>query len=408
MLVRFTVENFLCFSQPVSLEPPPSSGELAPANALLVGENGTGKSSLQKALACLRNLVLGGTRPGQPLPVTPSLHAAPASPTRFELAIHHEGALWTYGLAATTERIQSEWLTHQPMGSPSAQPVFTREQVAGAAAVEFGELLAEERPRREHLAYGTRPEQLFLNEALRRNVRPLLPMGTWLRDRLQLILPEPKIVGLASRAAREPDFLAFLNELLRDSHTGLDAVEVERSQLEPETFESEEEQRELLSALTSFPDAFAETQDGELIAEPVEGTNRRMFDLFQLRLMCRPTGTGTGTGKLLPASELSDGTRRLLHLATVLYQSPERPAGRAPSFFVDDLGRSLHPRLLERLVRRFVDGNAAILPEPEQAQLIATAYDLQLVEAGLMRPEAVFLLKRSEGGVTLRPMQEKS
>lgn len=405
MLVRFAVENFLCFSQPVSLDLGSDPiAALAPSNALLVGENGTGKSSLQKALACLRNLTLGGSRPGQPLPVSPSLLAAPASPTRFELAIHHEGALWTYGFTATTERVHSEWLTRQPAGASSALPVFAREQLTGTAtSVEFGDFLADERPRRDHLAYGTRPEQLFLNEALRRNVRPLLPLGTWLRDRLQLILPEPKIVGLASRAAREPDFLAFLGELLRESGTGLEAVEVERSHIEPETFESEEEQRELLAALTSFPDAFAETQDGELIAEPVEGTNRRMFDLFQLRLRCRLAGSD----KTLPAAELSDGTQRLLHLATVLYQSPERPAGRAPIFFVDDVGRCLHPRLLERLIRRFVDGNARILPELERAQLIATAYDMQLVEAGLLQPEQVFLLKRGEGGVELRRMQNR-
>lgn len=393
MLVRFTVENFLAFSQPVSLDLGGS-----PSAALIVGENGTGKSSLQKALAALRNLALGGSRPGQPLPLTPNLTAA-ARPTRFELAVHQSDALWTYGLTATADKVHAEWLTHQPAGAATAQPVFTREQLGKAAtAVEFGDLLADDRPRRDLLAYGTRPDQLFLNEALRRNVRPLLPFATWLRDRLQLILPEPKIVGLASRAAREPRFLAFLGELLAEAGSGLDAAEVERSLVEPETFETEEEQRELLAALTSFPDAFAETSDGELIAEPVEGTNRRMFDLFQLRLVCR-----VGTNGLLPAKELSDGTQRLLHLATILYQLPERPAGRAPIFFVDDLGRSLHPRLQERLVRRFVDDNAAILPEHERSQLIATAYNTELCDAGLIGQERSFLLKREAGGIELRP-----
>lgn len=399
MLVRFTVENFLAFSQPVSLDLGGS-----PSAALIVGENGTGKSSLLKALAALRNLVLGGSRPGQPLPLTPHL-AATARPTRFELTVHQSDALWTYGLTATPDKVHAEWLTHQPTGAATGQPVFTREQVGKAApAVELGDLLADDRPRRDLLAYGTRPEQLFLNEALRRNVRPLLPFATWLRDRLQLVLPEPKIVGLASRATREPRFLAFLGELLREAGSGLDAVEVERSLVEPETFETEEEQRELLAALTSFPDAFAETSDGELIAEPVEGTNRRMYDLFRLRLLCRLIGLDA----LLPAKELSDGTQRLLHLATILYQLPERPAGRAPIFFVDDLGRSLHPRLQERLVRRFVGDNVAILPEHERSQLIATAYDTELVEAGLVQPERSFLLKRETGpgNVELRPMQK--
>src|SRR5262249_51212400 len=155
---------------------------------------------------------------------------------------------------------------------------FRRKQGSGAAALELGDFSADEKRQLDLVAYGTRPEQLFLNEGLRRGVAGFAPIGAWLRERLQLILPGPKLVGLASRAARGPPFLAFLGELLAESDTGLAQVDVRREAVGPEAFENEAEERELLAALTRFPDAFAETPDGELYAEK----SGNLADLFRV------------------------------------------------------------------------------------------------------------------------------
>jgi hypothetical protein len=393
MLSRLAVTNFLCFGARACLDlgtPPPV--------ALIVGGNAAGKSSLQKALGALRNLVLGGSRPGQPLPLTPYAllpQAQSGTPTRIELTVQHDGALWTYGFAASPKLIEEEWLTRAEAGE-EPRLVFRRGRPAGSGGpvVEFGSAGKDERQRLDLVAYGTRPEQLFLNEALRRGVPAVAPLGVWLRDRLQMILPEAKIVGLAARAAREPRFLEFLSELLREADTGITEVSIGRETVHHDAFENEEEERELLGALTSFPDAFAETPDGELIAE----RSGRIVDLYRVRLGFRLAAPG-GEAAELPASALSDGTLRILHLAPLFYLPKDQPQASAPVFFLDDIARGLHPRRFQALVERFRKTSAT-----RGAQLIATAHDTALVEAGLVEPAHVFVMKRSDSGAVIGPL----
>ena len=378
MLSRFAVENFLCFGERAVLDL--SSEILSPSPiALLCGENGSGKSALQAALACVRNLVLAGTRPGQALPITPNL-LHPAGPSRFELTISQDNALWNYGFAATTQKIVEEWLTHDTGNGP--QTLFSR--AGEPLAIELGDGFPEGRKKLELVAYGTRPEQLFLNEALRRGVASLAPIGIWLRDRLQLVLAETKVVGLASRAAREPAFAVFLSKLLTESGSDVTQIDVRREPIEPDTFESEDEQRELVTALTSFPDAFAETPDGELIAE-LDG---RVVDLFRVRLVCTVTSPN-GRHAELPVSALSDGQKRLLHLAPLLHT---RVAG--PIYFVDDLDRSVTTPLLRKLLAQFHD-------RAEAGQLIATLHDPAPLKSATP-VQRIHQLEPAATGVTIR------
>jgi len=386
MLIRLAVENFLCFGERACLDlgtPPPVT--------FIVGENGAGKSSLLKALACVRNLALGGSRPGQPLPITPNA-LLPARPTRIELTVQHEGALWTYGFAATRQQIEEEWLTRNSNGEP--RPLFTRRRQAGksAAAIELTGFGAEERQRLELVAYGTRPEQLFLNEGLRRGVPGLTPLGVWLRDRLQMILPDAKIVGLSARAAREPGFAAFLGALLARADTGVADVTARREPVGEDMFETEEEKRELVEALTRFPDAFAETPDGELIAEQTG----RLVDIYRVQLVFT-LADAQGRRAELPVSGLSDGMLRLLHLAPLLYRAPGQGPGSAPVFFLDDLTRGLHPRQVRELVQRFTAAASS-----DGAQLIATAHDTSALGVELLPRQQTFVMERAAGGVAIR------
>ncbi len=392
MLLHLSVENFLCFGERTSLEL-----STAPAIVLIVGENASGKSSLLKTLACVRNLVLGGSRPGQPLPIVPNLFAPP-SPTRIKIKVRHGDTIFAYGLAATSRHIEEEWLTEQSHDAAQAQMLFSRRRTADApVSVELGALSLDERKRMDLIIYGTRPEQLLLNEGLRRGVRSFAPLGTWLRDRLQMILPEAKLVGLSARAAREPRFAEFLGELLHESGTGVVKVEVQREPVDPSSFGSEEEQRELIAALTSFPDAFAETEDGELIAEK-KGPR---IEVYRVKLAFT-LAAADGRRAPLPSSGLSDGMLRILHLAPLLYgAAPAAPPsqGAAPVFFLDDLGRGLHKTLVKSLLLRFKERGA------EGRQLIATAYDAALLSEaeGLVSPSQIYVIERGAHGARIRP-----
>ena len=425
MLVRLALADYLCFGAPAELSlraaPPAGPGTVALPDggavalpdgsrvydrAVLVGPGGAGKSALLRALGYLRGLVLGGVRSGPP-PRSPNRRIAkePGSGTELSLEVLHDGALWRYSMTVGAALIERERLTTTPADGRE-RLVFERARQGGvlpAPVVRLGEAAAGERSQLELIAFGTRPEQPFLAEAILREARSVQPIATWLRDRLQLLRPEAKTVGLAARCAREPAFASFVAELLDQAGFGVHAVQTSRRSLPHDYFETEEEQREVLAALTGYADGFVQTQEGEIIAE----RDDKFVELFLVGLRFMVSGASGRAGEAddvpLTLGDLSDGALRLLHLAQVLYNKPPPGHAALPQvFFVDELDRSLHPRVARQLLAQFAQLSESAEPaaaDPGGAQLIATTHDAALLTA--VAPAEVRLLARATPGPDL-------
>jgi hypothetical protein len=403
MLIRFAVENFMSLATRAQLElrvrPGEAGAELAQAllpdgtqaltRVLLAGDNAAGKTTLLKALGLLRTLVLAGTRPGQPLPMSPCRFLPGDQPTVLELQILHAGALWTYCLTASRELVEAESLqvTAGAGGPPSGQ-VFARSRPTALipqTTIKLGEAAAGEREKLQLVAQATRPEQPFLCEALRRGSAVVAPVGAWLRERLQLVRAEAKIVGLAARCAHEPAFASFLGTLLAEAGTGISEVTTAHTRVDPDYFETAEEKQQVLAALTGYADGFVQTDDGEIIAVQ----DGRLVDLYRVRLRVLQRGPAGSTVEL-PLGDLSDGVLRLMHLAPLLYRGA---ASAPPVFFIDEFDRSLHPCLAQQLLMRFAAQAAADQGGHGRAQLIATTHDAALLAA--VHPSEVRLIARA-------------
>lgn len=408
MLVRLGLADYLCFGAPAELSlraappQPQSQSSMAPGTvalpdgsrvhdrAVLVGQGGAGKSALLRALGYLRGLVLGGVRSGPP-PRSPNrrIHREPGSGTELSLEVLHDGALWRYSMTVGAALIERERLTTTPADGRE-RLVFERARQGGvlpAPVVRLGEAASGERSQLELIAFGTRPEQPFLAEAILREARCVQPIATWLRERLQLLRPEAKTVGLAARCAREPAFARFVAELLDQAGFGVHAVQTSRRSLPHDYFETEEEQREVLAALTGYADGFVQTQEGEIIAE----RDDKFVELFLVGLRFMVSGAGGRAGAQSPdgddvpltLGDLSDGALRLLHLAQVLYNKPPPGHVALPQvFFVDELDRSLHPAVSRALVRCFARAESRD-PLHGRPQLIATTHDASLADEAL-------------------------
>lgn len=417
MLVRFELADYLCFGEPAELllrqrDPGPGGVELPDRGSvydrvLLVGPGGGGKSALLRGLGYLRGLVLGGVPKGPP-PRSPNKRGNDLSdwgPTRLVLTVFQDAALWRYSIEVGSALIERERL--DCTGTDGRERlVFERTRQGGvlpAPAIRIGEGGAHERAHLELVAFGTRPEQPFLAEALLRGSRTVQPLGTWLRERLQLLRPEAKTVGLAARCAREPAFARFVAELLHNAGFGVRAITATRRSLPHDYFETEEEQREVLAALTGYADGFVQTQEGEIIAER-DGNFVELY-LIGLRFLLdtgSEEGEGDGHEAALALSELSDGALRLLHLAPVLYGKP--PPGHPPLpqvFFIDELDRSLHPELCRALVRRFA-ATSELSDGQGRPQLIATTHDAALIDPVLF--PARFVVSPGPRGSVIAPL----
>lgn len=115
MFKRIYVHNFRClenFDLPVGDK----------SSALLIGKNGTGKSTLSFALALLQKLARGTNRVGQLVKPRDFFLGRTDAPMRFEVDVELGGQLYQYSLALL--RVLHEQLL------VAGQPVFSREHAA--------------------------------------------------------------------------------------------------------------------------------------------------------------------------------------------------------------------------------------------------------------------------------------
>lgn len=104
-----------------------------------------------------------------------------------------------------------------------------------------------------------------------------------------------------------------------------------------------------------------------------------------------------GLKEPLPAPELSEGTRLILCMLTILHQ--EKPP---PIILLEDIDRGLHPRLFEYvapLIRR--------MAEDHKINIIATTHNPYLVDYFRDDKEAVVLVEKVDGESKLIPLPER-
>lgn len=104
-----------------------------------------------------------------------------------------------------------------------------------------------------------------------------------------------------------------------------------------------------------------------------------------------------GVSGKTPLNEVSEGTRLVLALLTVLHQK-EPPK----LILIEDIDRALHPRLYERLVRIIQQ-----IVRVSGVQIIATSHNPYLIDEFQDNPEAVVLVEKADGMSTLSNLSDR-
>jgi len=164
------------------------------------GANASGKSNLLRAIADMRDLVLGSFRHADPsggirrtaFRLDPSRKGAPS---RFEVDLVLHGIRHEYGFVIDDERVLEEWAYRYPRGK--AALLFRRD----GDAVTLGE---HNRAKGRAVIEILRPNSLLLSAAAAANHPDLLPLHQWFGQNL-----------LLAEAGSRPYRWAFTAELLR-------------------------------------------------------------------------------------------------------------------------------------------------------------------------------------------------
>lgn len=410
MLLQFAVENFACFADETLFSMVASSDEEHPGHLVasetgrkprilrtgaLYGANAHGKTKLIEALRCAQSLVVQGTKSGQPITVSP-FRLDPArleQPSRFDFVIDYQGVEYSYGFEVDRERVHGEWL----FARPNVREVTYFERItdaAGKVTVDPGPSLAgrskKEQQFLEFVAKGTRPNQLFLTEAVDRNVEKLQPLFRWFKDVLTIIAATDRVQPLEIRANKEEDFMAFIGDFLNKSGTGIEGIETVEEELDYEKhmpgtpdevrnrFEKEIEKGAIITLMSG---------EGASFSICVDDTGKPML----VRLKTLHSGKN-GMRVRFDFEEESAGTQRLMDILPVLADVQ----AREKVYVIDELDRKLHP-LLSRL---FVESYLTQSDRPRRGQLIFTTHDTHLLDLDLLRRDEIWFLQKEDDGAS--------
>jgi energy-coupling factor transporter ATP-binding protein EcfA2 len=342
--------------------------------AALFGANGSGKSSVLKAMDDMRTHVLHSFRHGDPaggMPRRPFLldSESRVNPTRFEVDLVVEGVRHEYGFTFDNERVCEEWAFRFPKGR--AALLFQRDgddiEVGGSA-----------RQKSRAVQELLRPNALFLSTAASANHPDLLPLYLWFSRNLLLAEAHsrPYRQALTTQMIGDDRWRGQVLALLQAADLGVTGAKKH----EPDPIMQERLRRAV--RILSGVDGEPETDEGPSFEE----------------LGVRLTHRGTEGDVELDAEDESLGTRVWFGLIGPVVRALESGS----VFLADELDASLHPALVAELIRLFQDETM----NPRRAQMIFNTHDASLLgdavgERLLGRDQIWFTEKNNDGATRL-------
>jgi uncharacterized protein len=397
MLLRFAAENVRSFrdevelslmatrlSEPgavrqVRLNEKGSPVGVLPA-ACVFGANASGKSNVLRALADMRTSVLTSFRAGDPdsgVPRKPFRLDAESSdrPSRLEVDLMIDDVRYEYGFVFDDSQFLEEWAYSYPRGKQVV--LFEREGMAVAHGVQG-------RPLGQLIARLLRPNALYLSTAAAGGHELLMPLYRWFGDNLVLAeaanrqLRHGHTVSMIQNEATRQRVL----DLVRVADLGVVDIAVE--QLDPDHLDRLRRATRILSG-----------KEGDL-----DSGDDASFDALR---SVRLSHQGEAAPVEFDSDEESFGTLVWIGLLGPMIDALER----GTVLLADELDSSLHPRLVEEVVRLFQDPKT----NRNGSQLIANAFDTSLLgdsvgHRPLGRDQVWFAEKSNTGVTTLRSLAD--
>lgn len=414
MLLRFTVENVLCFNTEASLSMIASSDDRHPEHVVaasserrpaalrataLYGANGHGKSNFVNAIIAMRRVILSHEWKTHPFKLDA---AAMAKPSRLVAEFRHDGFDYEYGVAIQGKMIAEEWLFRTDKGNREHM-LFERTtkkvsdgyktKISAGPLLKKGTSPADGVKMETYIevfASGMKETRPFLSEAYERGIDIIVPAYTWFDEILTPIAATATYQPLFERAASEDNFREFLENFVKKCDVGIEHIKANTVQID----------RKVTSKLPDNIASKIEEMDDDAIIH-IGGSDGHTMVIDHddegnvvLREMSSVRKNKQGELVDFGFDEESSGTRRLLDLAPMLVDVDDRRV-----YIVDELDRKLHPILAYQFVKAFLDNT--------DLQLIFTTHNTHLMSLDLLRRDEIwFVQKRDDGSSDLYSLAE--
>ena len=375
----------------------PYAGSLSPLSVLPVagifGANASGKSTILRAMADMRRIVLRSFRGGDQeskLPRQPFLLHSEGTerPSSFAVDLILDGVRWQYGFEINDHRVVDEYAYYYPKGKQ--RRVFSRD--GGDPGLRFGSAFGSSGRALERFV---RKNALLLSVAGavadstrdgRQGVVALIdPLFNWFRRNFALIRSdslEERIMFTAEQL-EDPKAEAAIIALIQAADLGITKLERLPIDPDPDLVERVKRVVRILSGL----------EEGSKPGQEVRVTPNDLVRLHHV---------GTEGPVAIDPQHESQGTLVWVSMLGLVLDS----LGRGSVLLVDELDGSLHPHLVERFVRLFQDPKS----NPRCAQLIFNAHDPTILgdsrQRLIGRDQIWITEKNAVGATTLYSMAE--
>lgn len=398
MLISFALENWASFRDRASLSMiaskerqhagriprvPKYPVRILPVTAIY-GGNASGKSTLFRALAFVRDLVIRGTLPDEPIRVEPFLLSADGvqRPTSFAFELLIDETIYEFSFSATHQAVVEEKLVR--IRSDREETLYHRHD---------GKLDRKDDKNGQqdflHFTFqGTRDNQLFLTNAVFQKVDDFKPVYNWFRNTLVLIAPEARYQPMERFLNDSDPLYTAMNEMLGRLDTGIAHLG------------TEELQSGGAAVLDVLEPVLNDLGEGMTVRLHVAGfgerflATRREGQLAVSRMVaCHARSDGKEVRFGMDME--SDGSVRVIDLLPAfLPLGAGLDTGRV--YVIDELDRSLHTLLTRSLLEYYL---AACSPK-SRTQLLFTTHDVLLMDQHLLRRDEMWVTERGLDGAS--------
>ena len=351
-------------------------------SALILGKNGSGKSTFVNALTYVSNFVRNSakeTKDQDALSYDPNIliDGGETRPTRYRVVFSVQDIMYEFGIEINAVRILEEYLTIADKSSRFRR-LYHRTWSQNNSEYEyiFGEALTGNRVSWQNQ---TREDALYLSTAVLLNSDVLAPAHKWLSNFVRTARMDGFVTNYTSRRClKDADFREKVVMFLQAMDVNVSDIEVKE-----EAFD-----RKVLQEMFSSEFLKKLEKDGGLINE-----DKRLSVKFK-------KSTQSGDVKSLSLDQESTGTQALFQIAGPLFDTLEK----GYCLVIDEINTSLHPLVVQFLVKLFSNEEINV----KRAQLIFTSHDVSILREGVLRRDQIWFIENDGVTADIVPLSDYS
>ncbi len=304
-----------------------------------------------------------------------------------------EERMFRYRFGVTNREVTEESLIE--IRAVTNRVYFTRRSGGDAGEALFSldwwerrAMSEEDRMFAKVLAKGTRPNQLFLHEAMDRNLTLLAPIFRWFRDQLVVLDPNADYLSLETLEADRNELRDFAAMMLNRADTGVETIAAVAVPLESLPVSTQIKEGILNNIKEAGSGMLLRSSNGHRYSIYMKDGEPNASRIVTYR---RDT---EGKPVAFESSEESDGTLRLSDLCPLFHELASAKSRKV--YIIDELDRSMHTQLTGALLQSYLGSRSA----ETRAQLIFTTHDVQLMTQDIFRRDEMWFIERGKHGET--------